>query len=264
MLGIKFADPISDIAFKKMFANHQHKEVLISFLNAVLERKNGQTIVEVEILDHHNISLIQELQATILDVRCTDQDGKYYIVEMQKKDRYDFPERCVFYASYVYAQQLTNKKPYKELTSVIFVGIINFNLFNGLHAISHYFICDSHELESIADKWIYLLKHAGDFIIVPQSLRKPEEIATALQLLSTHFWTRQDLDTYFRQMDQYRLALSDVETERLKLEMALEKGREEGIGKVAQQMLKEGLDVEFIEKVTGLSKEQIKKIRVKE
>lgn len=37
---MKFADPKNDIAFKKIFANENKKEILISFLNAILAKKS--------------------------------------------------------------------------------------------------------------------------------------------------------------------------------------------------------------------------------
>jgi len=35
-----FADPKNDLAFKKIFGNEKHKDILISFLNSVLDFKN--------------------------------------------------------------------------------------------------------------------------------------------------------------------------------------------------------------------------------
>ena len=37
-----FLDPTSDIAFKKIFGSTAHKNILIDFLNAVLERAPGE------------------------------------------------------------------------------------------------------------------------------------------------------------------------------------------------------------------------------
>ncbi|MEA3229118.1 MAG: PD-(D/E)XK nuclease family transposase, partial [Campylobacterota bacterium] len=36
---MKFADPKNDLAFKKIFGNENKKEILISFLNSVLDFK---------------------------------------------------------------------------------------------------------------------------------------------------------------------------------------------------------------------------------
>ncbi len=42
-----YLDPKSDIAFKKLFGNITHKNILISFLNSILQRPEGLKIVEL-------------------------------------------------------------------------------------------------------------------------------------------------------------------------------------------------------------------------
>ena len=46
---MKFADPKNDIAFKRIFGDENHTEVLISFLNSVLDFKGEKKIKEVKI-----------------------------------------------------------------------------------------------------------------------------------------------------------------------------------------------------------------------
>ena len=48
---MRFANPKNDVAFKKIFGNAQKKEILISFLNAVLDLQGDHAIADVEILD---------------------------------------------------------------------------------------------------------------------------------------------------------------------------------------------------------------------
>ncbi|PKP51066.1 MAG: transposase, partial [Candidatus Altiarchaeales archaeon HGW-Altiarchaeales-3] len=43
---MKFADPKSDIAFKKIFGNENKTEISISFLNAILDLKDEKEIKE--------------------------------------------------------------------------------------------------------------------------------------------------------------------------------------------------------------------------
>ena len=46
-----FADPKSNIAFKKIFGNESRKGILISFLNALLDLKRNKRITDIKILD---------------------------------------------------------------------------------------------------------------------------------------------------------------------------------------------------------------------
>jgi len=43
---MKFADPKNDIAFKKIFGDEHKKEILLSFLNAILDFKDEKEIVD--------------------------------------------------------------------------------------------------------------------------------------------------------------------------------------------------------------------------
>ncbi|RKZ74978.1 MAG: hypothetical protein DRR19_29665 [Candidatus Parabeggiatoa sp. nov. 1] len=43
-----FVNPKNDIAFKKIFGNEKKKEILISFLNAVLDLKGIKEIKEID------------------------------------------------------------------------------------------------------------------------------------------------------------------------------------------------------------------------
>ena len=53
---MKFADPKNDLAFKKIFGNENHKNILISFLNAVLDFKDEKVIVEVSLANPYQVS----------------------------------------------------------------------------------------------------------------------------------------------------------------------------------------------------------------
>jgi hypothetical protein len=51
---MKFTDVTNDIALRKIFGNENKKEVLISFLNAILDFENQQKIVDVTELLRRN------------------------------------------------------------------------------------------------------------------------------------------------------------------------------------------------------------------
>ena len=82
---MQFADPKNDIAFKKIFGNEQHKNILISFLNSILDFKNEKIIIDVELANPYQVPRIPELKETILDIKATNQNKETFIVEMQKK-----------------------------------------------------------------------------------------------------------------------------------------------------------------------------------
>ncbi len=112
---MRFVDPKNDLAFKKIFGDENKTEVLISFLNSVLDFKDGKAIVSTSLTNpcqpkttmsprgEHSLGsdrptcrssdstseTTMELKETILDIKATNQDGESFIVEMQNK-RNDF------------------------------------------------------------------------------------------------------------------------------------------------------------------------------
>ncbi|MGH7599377.1 MAG: PD-(D/E)XK nuclease family transposase, partial [bacterium] len=80
---MQFADPRTDFAFKKIFGNEKAKDIVISFLNAVLGLDAAHAIVEVTILNPYEAPKTKYMRASYVDVKCVDVRGISYIVEMQ-------------------------------------------------------------------------------------------------------------------------------------------------------------------------------------
>src|SRR3972149_10925019 len=96
---MKFANPTTDFAFKKLFADPRHQNVLVSFLNNMLKREGTRRIVKAIVSDPNNLPLIRGDRHSIVDVRCKDERGRQYIVEVQVEDEKNFSNRCVYYSA---------------------------------------------------------------------------------------------------------------------------------------------------------------------
>src|SRR5579872_1250738 len=77
----RILDPKSDIVFKKIFG--QHPDLIKSFLNSILPLPEGTLIETIEYLTPEQTPRIPSMKNTIVDVKCKDQFGRYFIVEMQ-------------------------------------------------------------------------------------------------------------------------------------------------------------------------------------
>lgn len=64
MIVKKFLDPKNTFAFKKMFGTDKNKNILIHFLNGMLDFKGDQRICEVQFLKTN------QDQQSLLDVLC--------------------------------------------------------------------------------------------------------------------------------------------------------------------------------------------------
>src|SRR5579864_7778476 len=79
----KFLDPKNDVAFKKIFGSEKNKDILIHFLNDILEFSGHQQIQSVEFLRTIQDPDIAAKKQSIVDVLCQDAEGVKYIIEMQ-------------------------------------------------------------------------------------------------------------------------------------------------------------------------------------
>ncbi len=215
-----FADPRSDIAFKKIFGSQQRSHILISFLNAALGFCGDRAIASLQILNPYQAPDLKDLKGTLLDVKAKDKLGREFIVEMQIERDHFFCKRAVYYSAKSYTQQLDKGMDYEALHEVYFLGILNFNVFDNNKPLSRHLILNEEtqqqdikelefnfielpkflktedQLDNIVDKWIYFLKHATEFESVPKALASEPAIREALEMADQHNWSRNEIDAY--------------------------------------------------------------------
>ena len=118
----RYLDPKADVVFKKVFGEHPH--LLKSFLNAVLPLSPDREIVELSYLPTEQVPKIPTLKRTIADVRCTDREGRIFIVEMQIEWTTGFKQRLLFETGQAFIKQLKAGEAYHLLQPVYGLGII--------------------------------------------------------------------------------------------------------------------------------------------
>jgi len=286
---MKFADPKNDLAFKKIFGNEKHTNILISFLNAVLDFKDEFVIVSVTLANPYQVPRIPELKETILDIKATNKRGDTFIVEMQRKDLGDFTKRSLYYTSKAYVAQLPKGNDYTVLKKVYFIGILNFNIFESKHYISRHLIINQETnnqdlkdfeftfielpkftkelsgLTTILDKWIYFLKHAQDLTLIPKEYANIEEFQEAFEIATQTSWDAKELEVYeymgLKEFDEIN-ALKTAEEKGLKkgIEQGIEKGEKNKAVEIAKNLL-DILDNETIALKTGLTIDEINSLR---
>ncbi|MDQ7023678.1 MAG: Rpn family recombination-promoting nuclease/putative transposase [Candidatus Gracilibacteria bacterium] len=257
---MRYLDPKNDVAFKKIFADENHKEILIHFLNSILDL--DAPIKEVTILRHDQLPEIKDLKETSLDLKAKDEKNREFIIEMQVEKQKDFMNRALYYAAKSYSKQIKKADFYDQLNPVIFLGILDFNLFDGEDFLTQHYIVNKQtgnrdmthlefsfielpkfnktekQCENLADKWIYFMKNADDLKFIPENI-KSEEIKTAYEISEQFGWTEGELELY-ESRDRAVAAQKDkMNTAR---EEGLEKGREEGLEKGREEGREEGIE----------------------
>lgn len=111
---IRLLDPKADITFKRVFADHPH--VLIDLLNSVLPI--DFPIQNVEYLPTELLTGDPRNKLSIVDVKCVDQSGRKFIVEMQIAFVSDLFNRMIYNAAKVISKDLSRAQKYNELKPV--------------------------------------------------------------------------------------------------------------------------------------------------
>src|SRR5512140_299558 len=123
-----FADPKTDFAFKRIFGSEDHKDVLVAFLNNMLDLDEPHRIVRVELLPPEQRPPVTELKLSIVDVKCTDTHGVTYVVEMQVLQVEGFEKRVVYNVAKAYVHQIARGDGYPNLNDVVGITICDFVL----------------------------------------------------------------------------------------------------------------------------------------
>ncbi|HMI01567.1 MAG TPA: Rpn family recombination-promoting nuclease/putative transposase, partial [Pedobacter sp.] len=98
-----FFDPLDDVGFKRLFASQQNADLIICFINQVL--KGNRQMVSLEVLKNEYPGETHEEGGATIDMVCKDQDGTFFLVEMQRQYQKNFKERSLFYASRLITEQ---------------------------------------------------------------------------------------------------------------------------------------------------------------
>ena len=264
---MRFADPKNDVAFRKIFGNEAKKVILISFLNSVLSLEGDRKIIDLEFRNTFQLPRITGLKSSVIDVKVKDQAGTTYIVEMQLSEVSGFDKRVQYYVSKEYASQIEKGDEYSKLTPVVFIGILEFEYFDGHNYLTRHLILNKEtgknelkdinfnfielpkfkkelkECKTLTDKWIYFIKNAKSLDVIPPDVND-EGLKEAYTESDRHNWTKDELDSY----DYFLMREQD---ERGKVELAEKRAEEKKVFEIARNGLREKLPIEVISKLTG-------------
>jgi predicted transposase/invertase (TIGR01784 family) len=119
----QYLDPKNDLVFKKIFG--EHSDLMVSFLNALILLPEGRHIETVEYDSPELVPENPNRKNSIVDVLCTDNYGRKFIVEMQIVWTQDFKKRMLYNASKAFSRQLDRGDDYDLLQPVYSLGIID-------------------------------------------------------------------------------------------------------------------------------------------
>jgi predicted transposase/invertase (TIGR01784 family) len=244
---MKFINPKTDYAFKKIFGSDQSQDILISFLNAIVYQ--GETvIVSLEIIDPYAPGRISGLKTTYFDVKALLNNGENVLIEMQALNVPAFGKRILYNTAKMYANQLKLGEVYPELRAAIGIAVTDFIMFQEHSKVISQFTLKEdelllnyqhsplklvfvelpkfnktlEELTNITDKWLYFLRKAPDLEVIPASMSVVPEIEKAFTIADRVNLSLEEIDD-LEKREQF-------ERERIgAIELGKAQGRTEGI-----------------------------------
>lgn len=270
--------PLNDFIFKKVFGEKGNEDILISFINAVLKRTKKEKIVELEIIDNKQLTKELILDKTgIIDVRAKTSNGENIDIEVQLTDQGNMDKRTLFYWGKMYLENIKKGQDYTNLEKVITINILDFE-FLGTESYQSSF----HLWEDIEKDYMLTDVVEIHFLELPKFRKKKDkdyrenDIERWLMFLEkdiseTTLKELMSLDTAIEKAEQkIEYLSSDEETMRIYYERErslheranmINSAEERKAVEIAKNLLNMNIPLEQVVLATGLTEEEINKIR---
>ncbi len=290
-----YISPFTDFGFKKLFGTELNKDLLIDFLNQLLQKDEG-VIVDLTYLNNELLPRHQDERKAIFDIYCENEKGEKFIVELQKAKQNYFKDRSIYYSSFPIQHQ-AQKGPWNfKLKAIYTIGILDFVFDEDKDddQIFHHevklvdtktkkvfydkltyvylempkFNKTEDQLETQFDKWMYVLKNLNDLTKRPAKLQERvfEKLFKQAEIAQ---YTEQEYDEYELSLKYYRDLKNSIDTAygdgyfegvEKGIEKGLQKGKEETTIAIVKNLKKAGASNDMIYQATGLSVTEINKI----
>ena len=274
----------SDIVFKRVFSREGNEDILKALLEAILDKPIQEVIVKNPELPKN----LYDSKAGVLDVKVEIDKNIICDVEMQVQDFGNIDKRSSVYMATLETEGIKKGEDYKQAKKVIAINLLNFEYYkrNSYHNIAHMKFEKTKENEYVdmgysneeelatndlemhfieipkfekknpgadtkLEQWLWLL--AGREEKLEMARKKNKEIDKAIDIINQMSMDEKEWNLYISR----QRAIWDYNTG---MRTAREEGAKQEKLEIAKNMLKEKVDIQIIEKVTGLTKEEIDKL----
>ena len=290
----RYINPYTDFGFKLLFGTDMNKELLVSFLNALLFGK--EVIKNVTYLNTEHLGTQEYDRRAVFDVYCENEQGEKILVEMQRGEQQFFKDRSLYYATFPIREQAPRGEWDYELKGVYVIGILNFVFHESPSQVSageksrqlpefasdcfHHqvqlvdlktkevfydkltfiylempkFNKTEAELETMFDKWMFVLRNLSGLLERPSALQ--ERVFNRLfKAAEIAAFSPQRRSEYWESLKNYRDWKNVLDTN---MKKSYVKGREEGLAEGIEKGLAEGIEKGRVE---GIMEEKRKSAR---
>ena len=288
-----------DWAMKRLLRNKANFAVLEGFLTTLLNEK----IVIQKLLESESNQEDEFDKYNRVDMLAENSKGELILIEVQNNNEYAYFQRMLFGTSKLVTEYINRGEGYDKVRKVYSVNIVYFSLGSGKDIVYHgktefrgihqgdvleltpfqkqtfkvnsvsqlypeYYILKVNDFNQVArsplEEWIYYL-NTGD---IPDSATAPG-LDEARQRLKLDKMTKEELNAYYRHLDNIVILRDNIYTERAEGRMegrmeghaeGLMEGRMEEKREMAHNMKSLNIPLDTISQITGLSIEEIKSL----
>lgn len=283
---MRYLDPKADLTFKRVFG--EHPDLVMSLLNALLPLSPNQEVTDIEYLPVELVPDNPLRKNSIVDVRCRDNYGRTFLVEMQMIWTPEFKQRVLFNASKAYVRQLDAGEQYELLQPVYSLNLVNDifepelndeyyhyyrlvhvehtdKVIEGLHLIFvelPKFTPHSYSERKMQVLWLRYLTEINERTReIPAELLASPELKKAVNALEESAFTDAQLAGYEKFWDIISVEKTLLNSaERKGMAKGMAEGMAEGHKEVARNLKKVGISTAIIMQTTGLSEKEIEEL----
>lgn len=284
-----------DWAIKRLLRNKANFGIFEGFLSELLRND----IKIKSILESESNRETRDDRSNRVDMLVENSKGELIIVEVQRETEYDYLQRILFGASKLLLEYMQKGMPYSRIRKIISISLVYFDLGQGedyvycgqtqfiglnkkdvlkLNSMQQklyktekisdiypdYYILKVNQFNDIArntiDEWIYFLKN--ERIKDNFTAKGLKEAKKEFDIMKLSEEERKEYEEYLENL-RYQASMfeSSYKVGEIKgRETGIKEGEENKAMEMAKKSLAEGLSIELISKLTGLSKEEIEKL----
>jgi predicted transposase/invertase (TIGR01784 family) len=293
-MNSKYISPFTDFGFKKIFGEEASKPHLIDFLNTLLPEKDKIYSLEFKNTEFFNS---YDKRKAVFDIYCENEKGEKFIVELQKASQTFFKDRTIFYSTFPIREQAEKGNWNYELKAVYCIGILDFRFDDYesepeksevLHTVKlknqngkvfydkltyiyleiPNFKKTESELENRLDKWLYFIKNLEDLQSIPTIFNE--------EVFESAFEKAQFSNLNYDETVAYEMGLKIIRDNKNTMDYAYDEGKnkgkiegkiegikegiKEGRIEIAKNLLKKGMSISEIIKITGIDENEVNNI----
>ena len=269
----------NDVVFKAFFSKKGNEKYLKEFLESLLKIHIEKIEVRSEV---SLLKLDEKEKGGRLDIEATLNDGLIVNIEMQVNNLHNMEERTTFYASKILSREVTTKEEYKNIKPIIMVNILDYEIFGfneyvsetaivlekhrdyeALKKLKWYFIelpkfrMSNPDMEDKLNQWLALIDNEdrGMIKMAEEKNKTIKEAKREVEYLTGDEEIKRLAELREKWAMDRRSEISDAREE------GIEEGKKEEKLAIAKNMLNKGKSEEDILDFTGISKEELEKLK---